>query len=170
MKIRYWIFGLAVLPVLAALQPYSLVVVRGNSMSPTFRSGSVVLTDRHVPSIARGDVVVFERDGQEMMKRVALLPGDSYVQIGYAGSWFFPNNSIALEKATKSGLPIRRSVVPPGTVFVIGDNWFQSVDSREFGPIPVDSIERRLSTPAAEFESHVLTGTQLASMVTRVSR
>ena len=31
-----------------------------------------------------------------------------------------------------------------GTVFIMGDNWDSSLDSRRFGPIPIDSIVGKL--------------------------
>ncbi|GIO29781.1 MULTISPECIES: signal peptidase I [Paenibacillus] len=34
--------------------------------------------------------------------------------------------------------------VPDGHVFVIGDDWFRSFDSRHFGPLPIDSIQGKV--------------------------
>ena len=34
--------------------------------------------------------------------------------------------------------------VPDGHVFVIGDDWFRSFDSRHFGPLPIESIQGKV--------------------------
>ncbi|MEK4357467.1 S26 family signal peptidase [Paenibacillus sp. FSL M7-1455] len=34
--------------------------------------------------------------------------------------------------------------VPDGHVFVIGDDWFRSFDSRHFGPLPIGSIQGKV--------------------------
>jgi signal peptidase I len=31
-------------------------------------------------------------------------------------------------------------LIPEGAVFIIGDQWWRSFDSRLFGPIPLDTI------------------------------
>ena len=32
-------------------------------------------------------------------------------------------------------------LVPEGSVFVLGDQWWRSIDSRHFGPIPFSDVE-----------------------------
>ena len=35
-------------------------------------------------------------------------------------------------------------VVPPGHVFLVGDNWAESYDSRDFGPVPMHALRGRV--------------------------
>jgi|YNPNPStandDraft_1061719.scaffolds.fasta_scaffold01129_2 signal peptidase I len=112
----------------AFLQPYRVVVVVGNSMWPTLRSGTVVILDtraRRGVNISEGDIVVVRIDGQNLVKRVYAL-GGSKVR-GFLGR--------DEKKYSK-----RTYRVPDGYLLVIGDNRQDSYDSRDFGPVPIEAV------------------------------
>ncbi len=99
---------------------FALSVVRGESMEPTLHDGQVVLVGKGsllFGPIQRGDIVVFHYDGENLIKRVAALPGDV--------------------------APDGRRLLP-GTIYVLGDNAPVSDDSRQFGPIPVETVIGKL--------------------------
>lgn len=102
----------------------------------------------HLPR--RGEVVVFEypRDvSKDYIKRVIGLPGDTVV---IKDGQVLVNDQL-LDEPYLKGVPTtcrggdpcsdaQPVVVPPGTVFVMGDNRNNSSDSREWGPLPLDRI------------------------------
>jgi inner membrane protease subunit 1 len=102
--------------------------VVGPSMEPTFhRDGEIVaLSRRSRLSITRGDIVVttapYDAD-RLVVKRVLALEGDQ-VNLQSASSPF-----------------IRSLTVPQGHVFLVGDNPDNSMDSRQYGPIPMGLVK-----------------------------
>ncbi|HEY3413074.1 MAG TPA: signal peptidase I [Armatimonadota bacterium] len=127
------------------------VVVSGASMQPALHDGQVALMDRRstgVTSLKRGDVVVFHHGRELFIKRVYALPGDAIRVLnfangatGFLGDDAFPANRILrFAKLKPYMVHISRIVVPRDRVFVVGDNRTCSVDSRQFGPVAVDSI------------------------------
>ena len=108
----------------------SMTLAQGPSMQPTLRAqGDVLLLDRRYPSrarpLGRGDVVVCASSYQEnysIVKRVVGLPGDELQRPEWAA-------------------PL---VVPPGHVWLEGDNPANSMDSRHYGAIPSALVRARV--------------------------
>lgn len=96
----------------------------------------------HLHSIHRGDVVVFDRPSdvkipdKELVKRVIGLPGDS-VQ-GKDGSVYINNHKLLepyVRAACHGTEDFKKTSIPDGKMFVMGDNRCDSYDSRFFGAI-----------------------------------
>ncbi len=140
LKETFYTFFLALAFFLLINALTSRVQVLGYSMVPTFRGGEYVLVWRWAyrwKPPRRGDIVVFRREGDrfEYIKRVIGLPGeDVLVQNGRV----FVNGQ-ALEEPYIAERPRYQGYwqVPPGHIFVLGDNRNHSTDSHIFGPIPL---------------------------------
>ncbi|HEY0868205.1 MAG TPA: signal peptidase I [Fimbriimonas sp.] len=127
--------------VLTRFQPYPFIVVRGDSMEPTLRNGQFALLDRSEGAVRRGDVVVFRRGGTRCVKRALYLPGDVYCEVRTRdGDWFLAASPKALEVGERRGWARWRRV-PPGRIFVVGDNAVMSSDSRSFGTVALRAVE-----------------------------
>lgn len=126
--------------------------VKGASMEPTFKSGDYILTSRvtyRLRRLDRGDVVVFKAPKNpdiEYIKRVIGLPGDKIIiENGnvFVNGQELPEHYTSAPTNLWEGGFIKEGVminVPENYVFVMGDNRPRSSDSREFGPVPQDSI------------------------------
>lgn len=126
--------------------------VKGASMDPTFNSGDYIFTSKvtyKMRGYNRGDVVVFRSPHNpdiEYIKRIIGVPGD---QVMVKDSEVYVNGKKLTEDyiAAKTNLweggfskNGEASTVPDGMLFVMGDNRPRSSDSREFGPIPMESV------------------------------
>ncbi|MFI5386969.1 MAG: signal peptidase I [Fimbriimonadales bacterium] len=124
------------------LQPYRPVIVRGQSMAPTFRDGQLVFSVPMNRKPRDGDVVLVEQDGATLVKRIALIEGDKYREayVPLMKKWLRVDG-YTLEMMVSRGLfPCRMATVPPGSMFLLGDNPDTSLDSRDFGFLPLSSI------------------------------
>ena len=103
----------------------------------------------------RGDVVVVERpEGEEsLIKRVVALPGEE-IQVRDGRALVDGRPAEEPWVTNFGGRDYLPAVVPPGHVFVLGDNRPVSYDSRAIGPVPVASIRGRawlVYWPLSEF-------------------
>lgn len=131
--------------------------VSGDSMYPYLNNGDWIVYSRIHARLLRNEIVVFERNGENLVKRIAGLPGDT-VEISATGGRVVVNGSQMRE--TYVTLPDRTSgdetgdagqMGPPLTVMngqylVLGDNRSVSIDSRDrgMGTVPAAEIRGRV--------------------------
>jgi inner membrane protease subunit 2 len=160
-----WISFAAVFGSLLFTDTYIMTTqkVVGPSMTPTFNASyettgqsDTVLIIREPPlaiwpfwhllrlerrELKRGDVVMFRKPHDPegfSVKRVLALPGDSVLR-----------DTRMVSRGNKNGRKFgfgavpAQFTVPPGHVFVEGDNWRKSLDSNDFGTIPINLIGGR---------------------------
>lgn len=112
---------------------FQTVVVIGDSMAPKFKDGDRILICKAswlVGPMKKGDIVVirYGPPGEYLVKRVWWLEGEEVgSNIPNPDQWDF----------FEHGGPL---VVPPGHIYVLGDNITISEDSRAFGPVPLFDV------------------------------
>jgi len=115
-------------------------------MNPTIMDGDRILVNKRLyksKSPDRGDIIVFRMGIKMVVKRIIGLPGD--VVAIRDGILFRNGEVIGHEGRDHSGLNLTRWSYGPRSVekrhvFVMGDNKFLSMDSRDFGTIPYNDI------------------------------
>lgn len=150
-----WLKGPLLAVVIALLIHQFLVtqyLVDGHSMDPTLASGERLIVDRLSYDFGppkRGDIIVFRAPvvgDEDWVKRVIGLPGDT---IAISDGKLLLNGKVIPEPfiaqpmdPTHNFGPLR---IPPGELFVMGDNRNVSEDSRMIGPIAISSVIGRVA-------------------------
>lgn len=124
--------------------------VSSTSMTPTLRHGDHVLVDKigprsHHPQ--RNDIIAFTipGTGQLLIKRVAGVAGDIVgIEDGVLVVNRKPVHEPYVNAAEMDSVYFGPVVVPPGRVFVLGDDRANSIDSRRFGPVAVSAVTGRV--------------------------
>lgn len=117
----------------------AVVRVRGNSMYPTYHEGQTVLMRKVFIDPTPGDIVVIDKDGIDIIKRVIGCVGDT---IEIKSGKVFINGEYYAEDYTNRGYSTKEPItVTDGKVYVLGDNRKESLDSREYGLIDIKNIK-----------------------------
>ena len=138
--------------------------VDGDSMLPTLHHGDRLVVDKLVYRFRTpvpGEVVVLQDPagtGRHLVKRVIAVAGE---EVEVRGDAVWVNGSLLEEPYVHPDSPgtyrAGPLTVPEGYVWVMGDNRGASLDSRLFGPVPVEQVEGRavaLVWPPGRFGGH----------------
>lgn len=122
LRVKPWMLpiGLTLLIYLLFRFVFLLGYVPTSSMEPTLQEKSFILGSRIFTELKSGDIIIFEKDGVLLVKRIVGCPGDKVdlSQLAYM---------------TTVPIPVWDSpviTVPEGCYFVLGDNTQNSWDSR----------------------------------------
>lgn len=119
------------------------VRVDGPSMNDTLHDGDILLLDKYDNKYERFEIVVFNYNGERLIKRVIGLPGEV---ISYKNNKLYINGN---EIEDNYGLgytenfelkDLNLTKIPDNEYLVMGDNRNDSLDSRYFGTISKDKI------------------------------
>lgn len=144
-KFHIFVIGF-LLTAIAYLQPYRLVVVVGDSMLPTYKSGQILLATRTL-EVRKGDVVVVKNyDYETIIKRIQYEPGEKYYYLKNMND----NTPLLISDNSYSNISeyfkvfpknqILEMKVPLNHFYILGDNLGNSEDSRSFGTIERSQI------------------------------
>lgn len=138
---------------------YQLMLIQGDSMSPTYHHLQMAVLDKRDRAFQAGDVVAFDCRGLSatLVKRVAAVPGDNVViengvlLVNGAPSPVYGEAAFAF-----AGLLERPIALGEDEYVVIGDNIDESKDSRyaEVGVVRAeDIIGKLIATQQAPFSA-----------------
>ena len=135
---------------------FDFLKISGKSMEPTLCSGNHIVINKAAYGIQnpftkeyyftwkspkKNDVVTFLNDNKIVVKRCVLTEGDSLEILVDSGYHIIINN----QKVPLSEFQYLQfagtKTVPSGYIFVLGDNFLYSVDSRDYGFVSTKSIK-----------------------------
>ncbi len=120
----------------------SSCTVNGHSMDDTLKEGEQLIVNSSAEP-GFGDIIVFDYGGSYFVKRVIGMPGDVikvldgvlYINnVKYNEAYLSPGNTSGFKNSSFA------AVINEDEYFVMGDNRDHSLDSRNFGCIPKDSV------------------------------
>lgn len=138
-----WIFAciaIALCSILVLMRTCLMIItVSQRSMSPALEPGDrvLVLRKRLVSRLHKEQIVILKRpdvpDPSLYIKRIVALGGETF-------------EDERIDGYIESGIPELRSRrytwrLPPDSIFVRGDNQDRSLDSRSWGPLPVQCVQ-----------------------------
>lgn len=120
-------------------------IVSGSDMFPSFCDGDLTLCYR-ADSLKKNDVIFYEAEGETCCGRVVAKGGDR-VFISEGGALIVngtvQGDEIIYPTYPRGGEDLTVEV-PENAVFVLGDFRTEARDSRDFGCIPLNNVEKKV--------------------------
>lgn len=142
------LIAIAAAAYLVFTQVFLFTQVEGSGMFPAAKDGDLLIVFRLQRDYAAKDLVVYTRDGQRRLGRIVAREND-VVQMDDGGSLVVNGTTqtgeILYPTYARTGIeyPYR---VTEDSVFVLGDYRTQAEDSRDFGPVPMESVQGKVIT------------------------
>lgn len=114
-----------------------LVIVNGDSMADTLHSGDIIAIWQWDVTPEPGDIIVTNTNnpfGIRLTKRVIAVSGQTVIMKDHA---LFVDEKIIASSINGADFEI---VIPESAIFLLGDNYNFSKDSREIGVVSIDDI------------------------------
>ena len=132
--------GIAVVWLVVGLL-YDVYYIPSGSMADTLEPGDRILA-RPGGDPELGDIVIYQSDRGERVARVVGVAGD---ELDERDGQLMRNGVVVDEPyvSDETRFPDPPVSVPPGHIFVMGDNRPDSSDSRFEGPVPVEDVTHK---------------------------
>lgn len=153
-EIREWVLSILIAAIVAFIIKgflIDIIQVSGTSMLPNLSNRDRLVIEKvslYTHNYKRGEIIIFKPNDQIKdiyIKRVIGLPGD---KVEIKDGNVYVNNEKLDESYLKpdiytssQGSEYYNLTVPPGCLYVLGDNRAISEDSRYIGPIPIKNIK-----------------------------
>lgn len=126
---------------------FNFILVKGDSMNPKFKNNDFMFLNKIIyrfSNIKRQEVVVIKYKDNDLIKRIIGLPND---KIKVENGKLYINNKEVKENYINSytaSYDFDEITLKDNEYFVMGDNRYNSYDSRNFGTIMKNNIIGRV--------------------------
>ena len=121
---------------------FTPVKVDGSSMVPTLHDGEILILKKYDKTYKRFDIVVINHNGEKLVKKIIGIPGEN---IKYKNNNLYVNGKkmeepVEVETENFSLINLGYNKIPDDYYLVLGDNRYNSTDSRTIGLIHKDEV------------------------------
>jgi signal peptidase I len=128
----------------------------GESMYPSLIDGDTIKFDKSVKKFQRGDIIttINPENKVQVIKRIIGLEGDEIELIGakviikpqgsdtekYLLESYLADQQYIFQESKYQQVYLAKLTVPTDSLFILGDNRINSIDSREYGTVNKDEV------------------------------
>ncbi len=119
---------------------FEFYTVDGASMSPSLNNNNIILCEKVFVNLIpphRNEIVTIKQGNSIIIKRVIGIPGD---KISLMNNNLYLNSVLTIKSIKAQNIEY---ILNDKEYFVIGDNYDDSIDGRNFGPINKNQILSR---------------------------